>query len=184
MPRCLSTLTELPEEGFSNRALRRLTDGRKLAPRLSIRRADIPHIRAETAAGMSISGVQDKLSLRLARGVLEVTATNGTYILKPIPGSRLPELHDDLPANEHVTMQLAEQVFGIRTAANALIRFADDELAYVTRRFDRTPDGNRVPQEDLCQLMGRTPATHGAPTNTTAATKTSGGCCDATAQPT
>ena len=160
-PRCLSTLTDLPEEGFSSRALRRLSDGRKLSPRLAITRADIPRIRAETAARMSISGVQDKVSLRLERGRLVVTATGGEYILKPIPGTRLPELHDDLAANEHLTMQLAERVFGIRTAANGLVRFADDELAYLTRRFDRTRDGKRVPQEDFCQLMGRTPNSHG-----------------------
>jgi len=161
MPQCLSTLTDLPEEGFSSRALRRLSDGRKLSQRLAITRADIPRIRAETAARMSISGVQDKVSLRLERGQLVVKATGGEYILKPIPGTRLPKLHDDLPANEHLTMQLAEQVFSIRTAANGLVRLADDELAYFTRRFDRTRDGTRIPQEDFCQLMERTPDSHG-----------------------
>jgi len=161
MPRCLSTLTDLPEEGYSSRALRRLSDGRKLSPRLAFTRADIPRIRAETAARLSISGVQDKISLRLERGRLRVTRSGGEYILKPIPGTRLPELHDDLPANEHLTMQLAEQVFDIRTAANGLVRLADGELAYLTRRFDRTRDGTRIPQEDFCQLMGRTLASHG-----------------------
>lgn len=161
MPRCLSTLTDLPEEGYSSKALRRLSDGRKLSPRLAISRADIPRIRAETAARLSISGVQDKLSLRLHRGRLQVTAAGGQYILKPIPGTRLPELHDDLPANEHLTMQLAEQVFGIRTAANGLVRLADGELAYLTRRFDRTRDDTRIPQEDFCQLMERSPDSHG-----------------------
>ncbi len=152
---------DLPEEGYSSKALRRLSDGRKLPPQLAISRADIPRIRAETATRLSISGVQDKLFLRLHRGRLEVTATGGKYILKPIPGTRLPELHDDLPANEHLTMQLAEQVFDIRTAANGLVRLADDELAYLTRRFDRTRDGTRIPQEDFCQLMERSPDTHG-----------------------
>lgn len=161
MPRCLSTLTDLPEEGYSRRALRRLSDGRKLSPRVSIARADIPRIRAEAAARLSISGVQDKLSLRLERGRLRVAASGGAYILKPIPGSRLPELHDDVPANEHLTMQLAEQVFGIRTAASGLVRLADGELAYLTRRFDRTKDGASIAQEDFCQLMGRTADSHG-----------------------
>jgi serine/threonine-protein kinase HipA len=161
MTQCMSTLADLPEEGFSSRALRRLSDGRKLSPRLSISRADIPRIRAENASRMSISGVQDKLSLRLYRGQLRVADTDGEYILKPIPGTRLPELHDDLPANEHLTMQLAEQVFGIRTAANGLVRLADGELAYLTRRFDRTRQGKRIPQEDFCQLMERTSPSHG-----------------------
>jgi len=159
--RCLSTLRPLPEEDYSNPARARLSDRRKLPSRLEITRAEIPGIRAATAARLSISGVQDKLSLRLHRGKLEPTDVGGHYILKPIPSTMLPAFHADVPANEHVTMQLAEQVFGIRTAANGLIRLADGELAYLTRRFDRTWDGRRIDQEDFCQLMQRSPDTHG-----------------------
>jgi len=158
MSRCLSTLSDLPEEGYSWRALVRLSSRRKMPRRLDITRADIPRIRADTAARMSISGVQDKISLRLLRGRLLPTDTGGEYLLKPIPSARLPELHDDVPANEHLTMQLAEQVFGIRAAASACIRLADEELAYITRRFDRGRGGRKIAQEDFCQLMGKSPA--------------------------
>ena len=40
-------------------------------------------------------------------------------------------------ANEHVTMQIASQVFGIETPPNAVVRFTDGELAYIVKRFDR-----------------------------------------------
>ena len=110
---------------------------------------------------MSISGVQDKLSLRLDRGKLVPVASGGQYILKPIPNLRLPRLASDVPANEHVTMQLAEQIFGLETAANTFIPFKDGEPAYLTRRFDRSAGGTKIAQEDFCQLSGRTPHSAG-----------------------
>ena len=60
----------------------------------------------------------------------------GQYILKPIP--RDLKKVDQAPMNEHLTMQLAEQVFGLLTAANALVFFSDGTPAYLTRRFDWT----------------------------------------------
>jgi serine/threonine-protein kinase HipA len=57
-------------------------------------------------------------------------------------------------------MQIASQVFGLDTAANAWIRFADGELAYITRRFDRR-GGLKTGQEDFCQLSNRTEETAG-----------------------
>jgi serine/threonine-protein kinase HipA len=109
---------------------------------------------------MSISGVQDKVSLKLENGELVPTDTGGEYILKPVPSAIIPAFRDDVPANEHLTMQLAAQVFGITTAVNALIYLKDGEPAYLTRRFDRL-GGRKIPQEDFCQLGGRTDETHG-----------------------
>lgn len=153
--RCLSTYVELPEEGYSAAALRRLSDGRRFPSQLGFTRGDVIEIRAATMKRVSISGVQDKLSMRLHRGKLEPAEEGGQYILKPVPGVVLPERVEEVPANESLSMQLAEQVFGITTAANALIRLADGELAYITRRFDRRRDGSKIAQEDFCQLMGR-----------------------------
>lgn len=159
--RCLSTYADLAEEGYSAGALSKLSDGRRFPTHLDFTRRDVIQIRAETMEHISISGVQDKVSLRLSRGKLEPTAEGGEYILKPIPGGELPFHADQVPANESLTMQLADQVFGIDTAVNALIRLADGELAYITRRFDRSRDGSKIAQEDFCQLMGRTPQTAG-----------------------
>src|ERR1700761_2193316 len=57
---------------------------------------------------ISISGIQEKYSLRLEKQSLLLTDTGGTHILKPIPNERLQRVAD-LPANEHVSMQIATQ---------------------------------------------------------------------------
>jgi serine/threonine-protein kinase HipA len=90
---------------------------------------------------ISISGVQDKVSLRLDRGKLSTVERDGTHILKPVPATPF-RLAADMPANEHCTMLLASRL-GINTAAHGLVRLADGQLAYVTRRFDRKPTGRR-----------------------------------------
>ncbi|MEO6133432.1 MAG: HipA domain-containing protein, partial [Saprospiraceae bacterium] len=83
----------------------------------------------------------------------------GGYILKPIPGAE--KQPDQMPANEHLTMQIARQVFDIETAENALIFFKNDEPAYITKRFDSKEDGSKWACEDFASLAGRTPQTHG-----------------------
>lgn len=84
----------------------------------------------------------------------------GQYILKPIPRDvRRP---DQVPANEHLTMQIAFQVYGLEVAANALVFFRNGEPAYLTRRFDLRPDGTKHAQEDFASLAGRTKHTAGS----------------------
>jgi len=51
-------------------------------------------------------------------------------------------------------MQIAEQVFHIETAANALCFFQHGESAYITRRYDIASDGRRIQQEDFASLGG------------------------------
>ena len=110
---------------------------------------------------MSVSGVQLKYSLNLVNGQLELCEKGGQYILKPIPPSRHLTEPDAVPENEHLTMQIGEQILGINTAANALIHFKDGVPAYITRRFDVKPDGIKYLQEDFAQLTNRTHYTHG-----------------------
>lgn len=159
--RCRSTLAPLTADGFSPAARRRLLgDRRRLPHRLSFTRAEVIRYRSEVADRMSISGIQDKVSLRFVDGDLVPTDTDGEFILKPIPGLPLPQFTDQVPANEHLTMQIAGQVFGIDIAANALVTLADGEPAYLTRRFDRR-DGERLDMEDFCSLAEQSPETHG-----------------------
>ena len=159
--RCHSTLVPMEEEGFSPVGLKLLTGGKRKFPcRLPYRRADISTVQFETADRMSISGVQDKISMCLVRGQLTPVASAGEYILKPVPSRPLPRFEADVPANEHLTMQLAAQRFGIRTAANACLSLEDGSLAYVVKRFDRRDD-RKIPQEDFCQLSARSPESHG-----------------------
>ena len=161
MFRCMSTLAEIPAEGYSRVAERLLAGGSRRFPfRLEFNRTDVVEFRMKAAEHMSISGIQDKISLKLVRGRLLPTEKDGEYILKPVPSADIPRFKSDVPANEHLTMQIASQVFGIPTAVNAVIHFADGELAYITRRFDRR-DGNKIPQEDFCQLSNRSEQTRG-----------------------
>ncbi|MBR4652813.1 MAG: HipA domain-containing protein [Kiritimatiellae bacterium] len=115
--------------------------------------------RAKTRRA-SISGVQDKVQLKRVRGGFAVVESGGDYILKPVPRNTYAELAADIPANEAVTMDIAEKVFGIKTAEHELVEMKDGEYAYLTRRFDRH-HGVSVQQEDFCQLAGRTSETHG-----------------------
>ena len=161
MHRCLSTLAAIPHEGYSRVAERLLAGGnRKFPHRLRFNRSDVIEFRIKASEHMSISGVQDKVSLKLVRGELTPTEKDGEFILKPIPSADIPRFKTDVPANEHLTMQIASQVFKIATAINACISFADGELAYITRRFDRRA-GAKIGQEDFCQLSNRTEETAG-----------------------
>jgi serine/threonine-protein kinase HipA len=110
---------------------------------------------------MSISGVQEKFSVILEKNKLRLIneGERGTYILKPIPGAG--KKPDQMPANEHLTMQIARQLYGIETAENALIFFKNGAPAYITRRFDVNEDGTKRAQDDFASLAGRTPQTHG-----------------------
>jgi len=115
----------------------------------------------ENQKRMSISGVQEKFSLLLDKNKLRLIneEERGTYILKPIPS--VGKRTDQMPANEHLTMQIARQVYGIETAENALIFFKNGTPAYITKRFDVRDDGSKWAQEDFASLAGRTPQTHG-----------------------
>lgn len=101
----------------------------------------------------TVTGVQPKLSLDLQAvddtSRLTLVGLWGRYILKP-PYARYPEM----PENEDLTMHLAE-VFGIVTVPHTLIRLETGELAYLTRRIDRTDDGRKRAMEDFCQLAER-----------------------------
>lgn len=115
----------------------------------------------ENATRMSISGVQEKFSIIQLKNKIRLTkeGEQGTHILKPIPS--VSKNADQMPANEHLTMQIAQQVFGIETAENALIFFGNDDPAYITKRFDVVPGGLKLAQEDFASLARMSPQTHG-----------------------
>lgn len=156
-------------EGFSTYSptfLRRMFDGKKVSHVLSY---DAPQVNEADAAKfmenrkrISISGVQEKMSLILSKNKLRLTEVGeqGTYILKPIP--RDLKKVNQVPANEHLTMQIAAQVYGINTAENGLIFFKDGTPAYITKRFDARPGGIKWGKEDFATLAGRTKDNAGA----------------------
>lgn len=159
---CRSLLVDIKGDGFSSKALRALTDGRKASPKLPFSRKDL-NLSAILTSGrrpLSISGVQDKVGLLLDNGRFEVADRGSQYILKPVPSIDMVSFRKDIPANEHLTMQIASQLCGIETAANACVEMLDGEMAYLVRRFDYR-DGEKIPQEDFAQLSLRSEETHG-----------------------
>ena len=116
----------------------------------------------ENRQRISISGVQEKLSFTLEKNTLRLTQAGeqGTYILKPIP--RDVKRTTMVPANKHLTMQIARQVYNIQTAENALIFFKDGTPAYITKRFDVKTDGTKWGKEDFATLAGKSKDSAGA----------------------
>lgn len=167
------TLTVCPctlSEGFatySPSALRRMFRGKKVNHILDIDPPELNEVVAEQFRQnrkiLSISGAQIKLSLLLEKNKLRLTmeGERGEYILKPIPNRATFGKEEQLPANEHLTMQIAGQVYGMYTAENALVFFKNGEPAYITKRFDVTADGSKTAQEDFASLSGQSNETGG-----------------------
>ena len=142
---------------------KKLFDGKRVSTVLEFDKPNAENISMynEHSKRMSISGVQLKYSLKLVHNKLELCEKNGQYIIKPIPSADHLEMMDDAPENEHLTMQIASQIFNIKTAHNALIYFKDGTPAYITKRFDVKGDGTKYIQEDFAQITNRTKETHG-----------------------
>ena len=113
---------------------------------------------------ISISGVQEKISAIIKKGKIIITpeGESGRYIIKPIPEYKSLRFRNNIPANEHLTMQIASQVYKINTAANALAFFADDNPFYITKRFDYRADGSKIRQDDFASIAGTTERNSGS----------------------
>jgi serine/threonine-protein kinase HipA len=125
---CLACYTNVPA-GYCLSCRKKIFDKAKVPTTLPFDAPTADNIAAfqEHSKRLSISGVQLKYSLRLENGTLGLNEKNAQYILKPIPPSKQLVNLEAVPENEHLTMQIAEQVFKIRTAANALIYFKDGQ---------------------------------------------------------
>ena len=130
--------------------------GNSRAPALPYTRENMSELaRKVIRASTSVTGVQAKMSLDVDRGGkneparFTIVGLWGKYIFKPqSPRYRcLPELED-------LTMKMAEAA-GIRTVPHSLIRMADGETGYITRRVDRDNKGRKVSMLDMCQLTNR-----------------------------
>jgi serine/threonine-protein kinase HipA len=159
---CLGCYTEV-KEGYCLSCRKKLFDKARVPAILLFDAPKADNLAAfqEHSKRLSISGVQLKYSVRLENRELKLYDKNGQYILKPVPPAKQLIHMEDAPENEHLTMQIAEQLFNIHTAANALIHFKDGQPAYITRRFDVKPGGSKYMQEDFAQLTNRSKHTHG-----------------------
>ena len=129
---CLKKVTTSQKHfDYHNACLIKTFGSISVSPTLSFGR-DIfkTEITKNFTKGMSISGVQKKLSLKVVNNVLELTHTGGTYILKPTVED-FPELSE----NEHLSM-LIGKALNIHTPAMGLVKFSDGELVYLIKRFD------------------------------------------------
>ena len=130
--------------------------GQPTPPALPYSEADLDTLAREVIQSKTaITGVQAKLSLHITGnkiGGIEkrftIVGLWGGYILKP-PTAIYPHL----PEVEDLTMHLAAAA-KIKTAPHSLIRLQSGNLAYLTKRIDRTKKG-KLAMEDMCQLTER-----------------------------
>lgn len=157
MERCLYCYKELAagERDFHKSCSKKIF-GTTEAPLLPYTRANIAGLAREVIRSRTtLTGVQAKLSLDIAKagkGTPErftIVGLWGRYILKP-----QTEHYPHLPQLEDLTMHIAEAA-KMQVVPHSLVRFADGELCYITRRIDRGPRGEKYPMEDLCQLSER-----------------------------
>lgn len=131
--------------------------GTTIVPELPYTKENISGLAEEVVHSQTtITGVQPKLSLDIEASEKKnepkrftIVGLWGRYILKP-----QTDMYPSLPELEDLTMHLAE-IAKIKTVPHSLIRFADGELCYITRRIDRDEQGSKFPMEDMCQLAER-----------------------------
>ena len=130
--------------------------GTFIVPELPYTRENLSELAKQVIRSQTtLTGVQAKLSLDINKGKKEavsrftIVGLWGKYILKP-----QTDRFANLPEIEDLTMHLAE-LAKIKVVPHCLIRFADGELCYITRRIDRTSKGEKLPMEDMCQLTER-----------------------------
>jgi serine/threonine-protein kinase HipA len=142
------------KSGYSRAGIRALFGTGTANPVLTMSRSELIQNFKTNKNRMSISGAQPKRSAILTGKTIELTDTGGQYILKPSP-----EEYPYLAEVEHTCMVLAHQLSSggrLTIANNGLVELSDGELAYITRRFDRLPDGTKLQQEQMDAVMGIT----------------------------
>lgn len=156
--RCLYCYQDLKEgqTGFHPACAKKIF-GTTAVPELPYMKENISVLAEQVVLSQTtITGVQPKLSLDIEPSEKKnqpkrftIVGLWGRYILKP-----QTDIYSNLPELEDLTMHLAE-IAKIKTVPHSLIRFADGELCYITRRIDRDEQGNKFPMEDMCQLAER-----------------------------
>lgn len=143
----------------------RLFDSRRVSLELDFNLDDRHHTDEMTRAmqRLSVSGVQEKFPAVIDHGKIRLAedGEQSTHILKPAPWDASINERGYIPANEHLTMQIAAQIYGIETAANGLCSTPGGQSVYITRRFDIDSDGKKYPMEDMATLIGRSEANEG-----------------------
>ena len=129
--------------------------GQAVAPVLAYTEAEMSALADQVIKShVAVTGVQPKLSLALTSGNkaepkrFTIVGLWGGYILKPSTTD-----YPHLAEVEDLTMHLAA-IAKINVVPHSLIRLKSGNLAYITKRIDRTPEG-KLHMEDMCQLTER-----------------------------
>ena len=154
---------------YSPQAVKELFDGVVVSPFIDI---DFENERDQQQAmenmnNMSISGAQEKFSAIIDDGKIRLAhkGEQATYILKPAPFNLSLSTRKQIPANEHLTMQIASQVYGIRTASNGLCFSNSGQSVYITKRFDVINGVKESSQEDFATVLQMTEEGSGSDSN-------------------
>ena len=146
--------------GYSPRAVKLLFDGVAVSPFIDI---DFEKDRdqqqtKDNMKNMSISGAQEKFAAVIDNGKIRLSheGEQATYILKPAPFNLSLSTRKQIPANEHLTMQIAAQVYGIRTAVNGVCFSRNGQPVYITKRFDVVGGKKNCLQEDFAAILQMT----------------------------
>ncbi|MFI3294177.1 MAG: HipA domain-containing protein [Rikenellaceae bacterium] len=162
---CPSTLSA-GHSTYSPTAIRKLFGGKRVSHTMNttnLAEEDDKDILSNVTR-ISLSGVQQKYSAVIEKGEIVLTpqGKQGEYILKPTPSDKGILFRHSIPANEHLTMQIARQVFKIETAENGLLFDNEGNPIYITKRFDIAADGSKINQEDFASLRGKTKQLNGS----------------------
>ena len=161
---CPSLLTE-GYDTYSPAALRRLFAGASVSYMLDFdfEKDVYRQVISENMGRISVSGAQEKMSAVVDNGTIRLASEGerSTHILKPAPLDYDLVARKQIPANEHLTMQIASQVYGIITAENGLCFDRSNHPVYITKRFDILPDGNKARMDDFAVIVGRNEQTDG-----------------------
>ncbi len=158
--RCLYCYEQLIDEGHLrheyHQSCSKIFFGTKIPPIIEYSQSDIVELANKVVKSQkTITGVQPKISLGRSKMIEDskvekftIVGLWGQYILKP-----QTDLYEELPEIEDTTMHLAESV-KINTVPHSLIRLKSGELAYISKRVDRSKI-RKYHMEDMCQLTER-----------------------------
>lgn len=150
---CYQPLKDVPHDGHYHRSCSKKLFGTETPPSVDFGAKDLEELAKKSIGQhLGVTGVQPKISLHIEKKDhdpshrLMIVDLWGNFILKP-SSNQFP----DMSLVEDATMHMAELV-GLKTARHGLIQLKSGELAYVTKRFDRSKKGNKIAVEDFCQL--------------------------------
>ncbi len=153
LSRCPITYEPIPSgEKYSTAGLKKLSPQLRHLEALPLSAQEQRIEARKRAHKMSIQGVQPKLSaiLEVKKGRFDIVDVGGKYILKPPP-----ELYEQLPQNEDLSMRLAATL-DIEVPLHGMLYSSDGSLTYFIKRFDRVSHKDKLPLEDFAQLSGKT----------------------------